>query len=510
MLRIAAVALAAIVGAPALHGGALAAPQAEPSNASAEQVRHAYEFAIEQVAAWHGYGDEGSDALQRLRGRVPGDGPRSVAYRHLLAAQIASRRYQFGLQSGGRADAWSLARDALGVDGTLAEAHAFLGRLELERGCAVCAGTRADQARKLDPAMPEAALLKAFPAIAIGDHPSAGRWLREAVKLARERWPVKHRDTVFGTSRRVDLLVDAANRAAEWKQPADAEAFFAEALEVADAGGRPVALLREREGWVRVRYAHYLLFAAGAAPKALREADTASRLTADPEARMLKDLARYAECASTPRPARAECLAGAAAAVRLPPQDAFAMLARSPRTIDASLALLESGVVRDPNAKDRKGRTALLHAAAGDNLDGVKRLVAVGANVNARDLAGVSALRLFSLAGNGEAVRYLLSAGARIDDADEATALMIVAVQRGNVELLRLVLDQTRGAKPDLNGVLRAAAMSGRVEPARLLLERGASASARDWSGASALDYARAAGNREMIRLFESRTGVSA
>jgi len=184
-------------------------------------------------------------------------------------------------------------------------------------------------------------------------------------------------------------------------------------------------------------------------------------------------------------------------------------LARSPQTSTATTALIELKLVKDVDARDGRGRTALLYAAEGDNLDAAKRLVQAGANVNARSRDGMSALTLFALAGNAEAIRHLLSKGARAAEVDEAQRLLLFAVQRDDVALARVVLEGTK-ATVDLTPMLRAAAMSGRIQSARFLLERGANPAVRDWSGTSALDYARANGQPEMIRLLEGGTRTAA
>jgi hypothetical protein len=472
-----------------------------------------YELAMEGIHRWHGYGTDRLALAERTLERMPMTVATDRAYRQLVTAELVLRRNQYGGRDEGRRDVWRLALQAFDADRGLAETHLLIGRLELEAGCAACAGVRAEAARKLDRGHPDAALLRAFAAADIGDFPSAARWLRESAQLAADRWPAPSPERpARKLSRRIDLLVTAARAAAAWRQPGDADGYLGDARELATPGDAPGSAAEERAGWVRLRSAEYLLFAKGDAAGAAAEADTAGRLTIDPDARVVRDLARYLACAAGPAPAQRQCFTKVAADARLPPQDAFMKLARSPRTSAATTALLTAKIVKDVNARDGRERTALLYAAAGDNLDVAKRLVQAGANVNARSQDGMSAASLFARAGNAEAIRYLLSKGARIEDDEEAERLLLFAVQRDDVALARIVIDGATGTarSVDLTALLRAAAMGGRIQSARFLLQRGANAAERDWSGASALDYARATGHLEMIRLLEGSSKTSA
>jgi uncharacterized protein len=94
------------------------------------------------------------------------------------------------------------------------------------------------------------------------------------------------------------------------------------------------------------------------------------------------------------------------------------------------------------NAKDDKGRTALLWVApARDNPEMVKVLIAKGADVNAKDNDGETALMIAASQSNPGIMAELLDAGAEVDATNKAggTALMAAAF-RANTEEIKTLL----------------------------------------------------------------------
>jgi ankyrin repeat protein len=139
------------------------------------------------------------------------------------------------------------------------------------------------------------------------------------------------------------------------------------------------------------------------------------------------------------------------------------------------LALLERG--GDVDVRGADGTTALMWAAYYGDVDLVERLIAAGADVSARNEFGSSALAQAAMQGNAPIIDALLKAGA---DPNEANP---------------------EGERP-----LMVVARTGHVEAARLLLDAGADVNAKeDWGGQSALMWAAAQSQPEMVAFLASR-----
>jgi ankyrin repeat protein len=116
----------------------------------------------------------------------------------------------------------------------------------------------------------------------------------------------------------------------------------------------------------------------------------------------------------------------------------------------------------NPNIADADGRTALMHAAMNGNVEIVQLLLDYGAKVNATDSAGSTALHWAAERGQPDTARTLIAARAAVD------------------------ADNKQGATP-----LMKAAATGSAPTVDLLLAAGADPKRQDYTGRSALDYAR-------------------
>jgi ankyrin repeat protein len=141
----------------------------------------------------------------------------------------------------------------------------------------------------------------------------------------------------------------------------------------------------------------------------------------------------------------------------------------------AALRLLAKGA--DPNAPGPDGTTAVMYAAAIDDVELVRALIKSGANVKSKNHFGTSALTEAAIIGSAPVIDALLKAGA---DPNIRT--------------------------PEGETPLMAVARSGKVEAAKRLLEAGADVNAREeWGGQSALMWAAAQGQGEMVKLLASK-----
>ena len=105
----------------------------------------------------------------------------------------------------------------------------------------------------------------------------------------------------------------------------------------------------------------------------------------------------------------------------------------------------------DVNARDRDGRTALMHAVINQDPESIKLLLKqYKADPNVRDRSGWSALHFAAQSGAREIVRELVEAGAVVDSADEhgnTPLFRAVFAYRGTAEAVTSLLEL--GADPD-------------------------------------------------------------
>jgi uncharacterized protein len=142
----------------------------------------------------------------------------------------------------------------------------------------------------------------------------------------------------------------------------------------------------------------------------------------------------------------------------------------------AALRLL-SAKGANVNATGADGTTAIMYAAANDDLDLVRALIKAGANVKLKNQFGTSALTEAAIIGSAPIVEALLKAGA---DPNFRT---------------------TDGETP-----LMAAARSGKIDAAKALLAAGADINAKEnWGGQSAIMWAAAQGQADMVKFLASK-----
>jgi ankyrin repeat protein len=130
----------------------------------------------------------------------------------------------------------------------------------------------------------------------------------------------------------------------------------------------------------------------------------------------------------------------------------------------------------DVNAATADGATAVMYAAANNDLELVRALIKSGADVKRKNQLGSSAITEAAIIGSAPVLEALLKAGA---DPNFRT--------------------------PDGETPLMAAARSGKVEAAKVLLEGGADVNAKEnWGGQSPLMWAAAQSQADMIKFLAS------
>ena len=160
----------------------------------------------------------------------------------------------------------------------------------------------------------------------------------------------------------------------------------------------------------------------------------------------------------------------------------------------------------DINARDKRGATPLMYAAAFGNSEEMKLLLDGGADVNAKSTFGATAL--IWAAGEPVKSRMLIERGADINAQSRQgrTPLMAAARRQGAADLVRLML--ARGADVKAKDIqddtaLLLAARAGEPETMHLLIERGADINApEDSVGFTPLASAIVSDNVEAVRLL--------
>ena len=187
--------------------------------------------------------------------------------------------------------------------------------------------------------------------------------------------------------------------------------------------------------------------------------------------------------------------AGADPNLTTPGGDTPLMLASRTGRVGVVARLLDAGA--DANATESwRGQTALMWAAAENNVETIDALVAAGADIEAESTGYMRPLHFAVRDGQIDAVRVLAAAGADIDTPVNDTSPLALAVINAHFELAAALVDL--GADPNVSdrrgSVLHALAWirrpgSGRppiptgtvdsLDVARKLLERGANPDVR-------------------------------
>ena len=176
----------------------------------------------------------------------------------------------------------------------------------------------------------------------------------------------------------------------------------------------------------------------------------------------------------------------------------------------AVLSLLASGA--NINARDGRGRTAVMAATHANEVETVRALIDAGADINLRDDRLDNPFLYASAEGLFEIVQLTIDAKAdtRLTNRFGGTAL-IPAAERGHVEIVRELLTRTDVDVDHVNNLgwtalLEAIILSDGGERhqqiVQLLVDHGAKITIADQNGVSPLEHARGRGFREIEQIL--------
>lgn len=170
----------------------------------------------------------------------------------------------------------------------------------------------------------------------------------------------------------------------------------------------------------------------------------------------------------------------------------------------------------DPEARDDRGRTALLIATDGNRIAAARVLMSAGADVNAQDDVLDSPYLLAGARGYVEILRLALDNGADVRSLNRfgGTAL-IPACERGHVEAVRILIaagvDVDHVNNLGWTGLLEAVILGdggpAHGEVVRLLIVAKADVNLADRDGVTPLAHARKRGQREIEALLRAAGG---
>jgi ankyrin repeat protein len=170
--------------------------------------------------------------------------------------------------------------------------------------------------------------------------------------------------------------------------------------------------------------------------------------------------------------------------------------------------LLEKGV--DVNAQNKSG-TALQFAINEGDTATIKILLShpdIDVNALGKTNAGITALRTAVAYENMDIVKQLLNLGADVNQPSDGSLCLTRAVQNGNMEMINLLLDYGAGINaslPHQNSALMAACAEGNEALVQFLLDRGADINLWVPRQGDALQAAAHKGNESIVKLLLAR-----
>ncbi len=153
------------------------------------------------------------------------------------------------------------------------------------------------------------------------------------------------------------------------------------------------------------------------------------------------------------------------------------MFAAESNPDSVEILLQNDAILKNIDAQDNKGRTALMYAVIKNNQKAIKSLIGAGANINIENKVGGTAL-LYAALYSPKAIKYLIKAGANPNDPDKNGSFILpYIIEQNSLEEVKKFLKF--GGDPnvqDHKGIdaLSLAILKNNSEMVKLLLAKGA------------------------------------
>ena len=176
------------------------------------------------------------------------------------------------------------------------------------------------------------------------------------------------------------------------------------------------------------------------------------------------------------------------------------------------------------NKKSHHGSTTIFVAAQKGNIDVIKLLLESGAEVNVTDTKGITPLHIASQEGHIDVIKLLLESGAEIDATNtEGITPLHIAAQEGHIDVVKLLLleldtkvevastttiissseNSARHSTVHRNAALFVAVQNGNTEVVKLLLDSGAKVNTKKgYRGVTTLFIAAQKGHVDVVKLL--------
>jgi ankyrin repeat protein len=177
------------------------------------------------------------------------------------------------------------------------------------------------------------------------------------------------------------------------------------------------------------------------------------------------------------------------------------------------VVVASSAMAQGIDARDARGRTALLIATHQNNIEEARRLIVAGADVNAKDDIQDSPYLYAAAEGRLEILRLTLAAGADFKSTNRYGGTgLIPAAHHGHVEVVRELLKTSididhvnrLGWSALLEAIILGDGSARYVEIVRLLVDARANVNIADGQGVTPLTHARQRGQAEVVRILEA------